>query len=163
MRRSLSTSNLQILLTTISRFIANMSKEVQKTVIPSRVVVKRAIEIAQSHIPNAGRGLFGKENIKDGQLIFTIPRPHIIIVSPALFIRGYWEVGRIILRISHTFHCLNDKEDGRSAKVFQYFQPLNPLNDLKIRMINSIFYALSIFEQSLIYGEAQSQAQVRNM
>ena len=88
-----------------------MSKEVKKTAIPSRVAVKRAIEIAQSHIPNAGRGLFAKEDIKDGELIFTIPRPHIIIVSPALFIKRFEslkrtddsEVRRIILRLSHTF------------------------------------------------------------
>jgi hypothetical protein len=33
--------------------------------------------------------LFAKEDIKDGELIFAIPRPYIIIVSPALFIRRF--------------------------------------------------------------------------
>ena len=55
----------------------------EKCSIPERVDVKKAIEIVQSLIPNAGRGLIAREDIKEGELIFSIPRPLIIVVSSA--------------------------------------------------------------------------------
>jgi hypothetical protein len=67
----------------LQRNIANMATHLKKEdAFPLRVVVVvKAIEITQSQIPNAGRGLFAKEDIEEGELIFTILRPLIIVVS----------------------------------------------------------------------------------
>ena len=59
----------------------NMAANAIQNVIPLRVDLKKAIEIAQSQLDISGRGLFAKEDVKAGELIFCIPQPLIVSVS----------------------------------------------------------------------------------
>jgi hypothetical protein len=53
--------------------------------IPSRVDAKKDLKISKSQIHDAGRGLFSREDIKAGELIFTVPQPLLNIVHLIIF------------------------------------------------------------------------------
>ena len=56
--------------------------KIYKEQLPPRVHMEKAIQVQRlSQIPKAGRGLFAREDIKEGELIFAVD-PIIITVRP---------------------------------------------------------------------------------
>lgn len=51
--------------------------------IPERVQSLVGLEVKRSDIEGAGRGIFVKEDVKEGQVVFHIKRPLLTIVSLA--------------------------------------------------------------------------------
>jgi hypothetical protein len=54
--------------------------------IPSRVKSSVSLKIATSNIPGAGRGMFVLGDVAAGDVIFTIPRPLLLMVHALLFL-----------------------------------------------------------------------------
>jgi hypothetical protein len=62
--------------------MAHRQEHLQMLSIPTRVQVNCPIQVAQSTITGAGRGMFAIDrDIKAGELIFSIPRGFLCVVS----------------------------------------------------------------------------------
>jgi len=71
-------------------------EEREGTAIPQRVTLNKAIKIAPSLIPKAGRGLVAEDPIQDGEMIFSIAQPMLTYVL-SLFLQIHLSTAMLML------------------------------------------------------------------